>query len=161
MMPGIAAAPDKRLEDVMARHHYSGDALIEILHAAQQFHGCLSAPVLKEIARKLRLPPSRVFGVATFYHLFRFTAPEKRTATVCLGTACYVYGAEDLAGIAGKNGWHVEAVRCAGSCGLAPLVICDGVAIPRATPARLEDYLRPVINPQRHDSGNPPPDSAN
>ena len=134
--------PEKLLEEVMARHHYAGDALIEILHAAQQLHGCLSAPVLKEIARKLRLPPSRVFGVATFYHLFRFAPPAKHTATVCLGTACYVEGAPELADVARSSGWSVEAVRCAGSCGLAPLAVCDGFALPHATPAKLESCLR-------------------
>ena len=70
---------ERLLESVMARHHYAGDALIEILHVAQQVYGYLSAPLLKEIARKLRLPPSKVLGVATFYHLFRFTPPPERS----------------------------------------------------------------------------------
>jgi bidirectional [NiFe] hydrogenase diaphorase subunit len=139
-MNWIAKEPEKLLEDVMARHHYAGDALIEVLHAAQQFYGCLSAPVLKEIARKLRLPPSRVFGVATFYHLFHFTRPAKHCATVCVGTACYVDGAAELAHIAENNGWTVDFVRCVGSCGLAPLVVCDGAALPHATPAKLVDF---------------------
>lgn len=134
--------PEKLLEEIMARHHYSGDALIEILHAAQLFHGCLSPPLLKEIARKLRLPPSRVLGVATFYHLFRFKPAAKHTATVCMGTACYVEGAADLVDTVRKNGWSLEAVRCSGTCGLAPLVVCDGVPFCRTTPASLEDYLR-------------------
>ena len=53
------------LERAMARHHYSGDALIEILHRAQELYGYLSPPVLNRVARSLKLPPSRVFGVAT------------------------------------------------------------------------------------------------
>lgn len=134
--------PEKLLEEAMARHHYSGDALIEILHAAQLFHGYLSAPLLKEIARKLRLPPSRVLGVATFYHLFRFKPPAKHTASVCIGTACYVEGAADLVDIVRKNGWSLDAVRCSGTCGLAPLVVCDGATLCRTTPANLEDYLQ-------------------
>jgi bidirectional [NiFe] hydrogenase diaphorase subunit len=133
---------ERLLENAMARHHYAGDALIEILHTAQQLYGCLSAALLKEIARKLRLPPSRVLGVATFYHLFRFTPPAEHTASVCLGTACYVEGAARLAEIVGKGGWNLDVDRCAGACGLAPLVVCDGVAIARATPSQLEAYLR-------------------
>jgi bidirectional [NiFe] hydrogenase diaphorase subunit len=145
--PTETKGPEKLLEEVMARHHYSGDALIEILHAAQLFHGCLSAPLLKEIARKLRLPPSRVLGVATFYHLFRFTPPTKHTACICIGTACYVEGAADLVEIVRRNGWNLDAVRCSGTCGLAPLVVCDGVTLRRATPAKLEDYLRSAAGP--------------
>jgi len=52
------------------RHQYSGDALIEVLHTAQELFGFLSPPLLKTIAHKLRLPPSRVLGVASFYHFF-------------------------------------------------------------------------------------------
>jgi NADH:ubiquinone oxidoreductase subunit E len=59
MAPSITNTErDRLLENAMMRHHYAGDALIEVLHAAQQLHGYLSAALLKEIARKLRLPPS-------------------------------------------------------------------------------------------------------
>ena len=143
------------LHDVMARHHYSGDALIEILHAAQQAHGCLSAPLLEEIARELRLPPSHVLGVATFYHLFRFQAPAQHTASVCMGTACYVEGAQVLADLVRKSGWALDVVRCGGSCGLAPLVVCDGEELPRASPELLEEFLR-----KTHDSTIASPDPA-
>jgi len=132
---------DKTLEGLMARHHYAGDALIEILHAAQQLYGCLSPPLLDRIAHKLRLPPSRVLGVATFYHMFRFTPPEPHTASVCLGTACYVEGAAALADTVRKCGWTLEIDRCAGACGLAPLVVCDGEALSRVTPGQLERHL--------------------
>jgi bidirectional [NiFe] hydrogenase diaphorase subunit len=135
-------AEREKLERVMARHHYAGDALIEILHAAQQLYGYLSTPLLKEIARKLRLPPSKVLGVATFYHLFRFAPPAKCTASVCLGTACYVEGSTVLADIVRDSGWNLNVDRCAGACGLAPLVVCDGVALPRTTPEQLAKYLR-------------------
>lgn len=147
--------PEKLLESEMARHHYAADALIEILHAAQQFYGSLSAPLLKEIARKLRMPPSRVLGVATFYHLFRFHAPSQRTASVCLGTACYVEGGAELAEIVKRNGWALDTVRCSGCCGLAPLVVCDGILLTRVTSAELEDRVK------RNDSGNPVRSSAN
>jgi bidirectional [NiFe] hydrogenase diaphorase subunit len=145
-----APAPEKLLEEVMARQNYSGDALIEILHAAQLFYGYLSAPLLKEIARKLRLPPSRVLGVATFYHLFRFEPPASHTASVCIGTACYVEGAAELTDVVRKNGWKLDGVRCSGTCGLAPLVVCDGVTLCHATAAKLEEYLHSsVASPDR------------
>ena len=144
-MSETAGETGRLLENVMMRNHYAGEALIEILHAAQQLYGYLSPPLLKEIARKLRLPPSRVLGVATFYHLFRFSPPAKHTASVCLGTACYAAGAAALADIVGKSGWTLEVDRCAGACGLAPLVVCDSFAMTRATPAELEAHLERAL----------------
>ncbi|MGA7235858.1 MAG: NAD(P)H-dependent oxidoreductase subunit E [Bryobacteraceae bacterium] len=133
--------PDRRFKTVMARHHYTKESLIEILHSAQQIYGYLSVPLLKEIARRLRLPPSRVLGVATFYRLFRLAPPARRTAGVCTGTACYIEGSTELAKIVNKSEWKLEEVRCVGSCGLAPIVVCGGVALPRATPAQLKALL--------------------
>ena len=69
----VAAPKDNReklLERAMSRHHYSGDALIEVLHTAQELFGFLPPPLLKTVAHKLRLPLSHVLGVATFYHFF-------------------------------------------------------------------------------------------
>jgi bidirectional [NiFe] hydrogenase diaphorase subunit len=134
---------ERLLENVMIRHHYAGGALIETLHAAQQLYGYLSPPVLKHIAHKLRLPPSRVLGVATFYHLFRFIPPARHTASVCLGTACYVDGAAKLAAIVSRSNWALDVVRCASTCGLAPLVVCDGESLTRVTPEQLEGRLQP------------------
>jgi bidirectional [NiFe] hydrogenase diaphorase subunit len=128
----------------MARRRYSGGALIEILHFAQQLYGYLPHPLMKRIAHALQLPPSRVLGVATFYHLFRLEPPKAHAAIVCMGTACYAAGAAALMrGIAGVYGrsaeWTVRTGRCVGSCGLAPVVICDGAAISRvSSPAALE-----------------------
>ena len=130
----------------MARYHHSGSALIEVLHAAQELYGYLSKPLLDRIAHQLRLPPSRVLGVATFYHLFRFAPHKTHTATVCLGTACYAAGGAQLMKLARRecpaDGWTLEAGRCVGSCGLAPIVICDGEPLCRLTETRFEAHLR-------------------
>ena len=158
-VPGNLASDNadrgKLLEGAMARRRYSGDALIEILHVAQQLYGYLSAPILKTIARGLRLPPSRVLGVATFYHLFRLSPRRKHSAVVCLGTACYAAGAMELmAALRGVSSacaaeWSIESGRCLGSCGLAPMVICDSVAWPRVTPESLAAHIK-----EMHDGGN-------
>lgn len=131
----------------MARHGYAGDALIEVLHVAQELYGHLSPPVLASVAHKLKLPPSRVLGVATFYHLFRFEPDRAHAAVVCLGTACYAAGGPALMSTlerharAHRGEWSLHAGRCVGSCGLAPVVVCDGETLSRATPAALEDHL--------------------
>jgi bidirectional [NiFe] hydrogenase diaphorase subunit len=136
---------EKSLERVMSRHQYSGSSLIEVLHAAQQLYGYLSKPLLDMVAHKLRLPPSKVLGVATFYHLFRFEPVKEHSAVVCLGTACYAAGGPGLMSTVKKRcpkaTWTVEAGRCVGSCGLAPVVICDGEPLSRVTPEELETRL--------------------
>lgn len=138
---------EKLLERAMARHGHAGDALIEVLHVAQQLHGYLSPPVLGQIARGLKLPPSRVLGVATFYHLFRFEPDRAHSAVVCLGTACYAAGGPELMGAlerherAHPGEWTLRAGRCVGSCGLAPVVVCDGETLSRATPDSLARHL--------------------
>ena len=81
------------IDTSMKRHHHRPDALIEVLHTAQELFGHLDHDILFYIARGLTLPPSRVYGVASFYHLFRFKPKGKHQCTVCLGTACYVNGA--------------------------------------------------------------------
>lgn len=135
---------EKQLERAMARHYYAGDALIEVLHVAQQLYGYLSKPLLERIARQLRLPPSKVLGVATFYHLFRFKAANRHNAIVCLGTACYVAGGTELMETLKERcdaNWNLEAGRCVGSCGLAPVVIYDGEPLSRVTVSQLESRL--------------------
>src|SRR5512137_1253865 len=87
---------EKMLERAMSRHHYSGDALIEVLHTAQELYGFLTPELLKSIAKKLRLPPSRVLGVTTFYHFFSLAPKGEHSFIVCTGTACYVKGALGL-----------------------------------------------------------------
>ena len=84
---------DKRFKVIdisMKRNHYRQDALIEILHKAQEAFGYLEPDVLEYVAHALKLPLSRVYGVATFYHLFSLKPSGKHTCVVCLGTACYV-----------------------------------------------------------------------
>jgi len=143
---------EKMLERAMSRHGYSGFALIEVLHTAQELYGYLSLPLLRTIAHKLKLPPSRVLGVATFYHFFSLKPKGEHTFVVCIGTACYVAGGFGLvqklehrcakAGHTTEDGKvSVETARCIGSCGLAPAVIFDGNVLARVTPAALEGEL--------------------
>ena len=143
---------EKLLERAMSRHQYSGDALIEVLHTAQELYGFLTPDLLKTIARKLRLPPSRVLGVTTFYHFFSMEPKGEHSFTVCLGTACYVAGALGVlerlehrccrAGQTSADGKvSVQSARCIGACGLAPAVIYDGKIIGRLGPTQLDEEL--------------------
>jgi len=141
-MSGAVPHPsgDKRyriLETTVKRHQHRQDALIEILHAAQQLFGFLEPSLLTFVARLLRLPPSKVYGVATFYHFFSLKPRGEHTCVVCTGTACYVKGADSLIQ-AVEQAAHVHAgettadgrlslltARCLGACGIAPAVVLD------------------------------------
>lgn len=126
------------LDKSVRRARSAQDQLIELLHVAQDVFGCLSDDVLTYLARQLRLPPSRVYGVATFYHLFVFEPPGAHTCTVCTGTACFVKGADEIVravseaygvapgGTTEDGELTLSTARCLGSCGLAPVVVIDG-----------------------------------
>jgi bidirectional [NiFe] hydrogenase diaphorase subunit len=127
-----------QLDAAMKRHRFAPDALIEILHVAQRLFGFLDPGTLCYIAHALKLPPSRVYGVATFYHLFSFAPKGKHTCIVCTGTACYIQGAGDLLATAREctgvsagettadNQVTLLTARCLGTCGLALAVVYDG-----------------------------------
>jgi len=144
---GLATPPlthpsgDKRFDllDVsMKKQQFRSDALIEVLHRAQELFGYLDTDVLVYVGRALRVPLSRVYGVATFYNFFTLKPAGRHTCVVCLGTACYVKGAgallasiEKSEGIkAGQTTTDGElslvTARCLGACGLAPAAVFDG-----------------------------------
>lgn len=141
---------DKRLvilDTFMKRQQFRGDALIEVLHKAQELFGFLDDGLLLYIARALKLPPSRVYGVATFYHFFTLKPQGEHTCVVCLGTACYVKGADKImaaveqrAGIKSgettpDNKLSLVTARCIGACGIAPAVVYDGSVAAKQTPS--------------------------
>jgi bidirectional [NiFe] hydrogenase diaphorase subunit len=135
-----------RLEAVLRQQRHRGEGLIEVLHVAQQLWGHLPRAVLAHVARELRLPPSRVVGVATFYNLFTLAPRGEHTCTVCLGTACWVKASgEILAGLEREAGVAagatsadgrvtLEVARCVGACGIGPVVVYDGEVAGRQEP---------------------------
>jgi bidirectional [NiFe] hydrogenase diaphorase subunit len=158
--PSSHPSGDKRfriLDATMKRHQFHQDALIEVLHQAQDLFGFLETDVLLYVAHGLRLPPSRVYGVATFYHLFTLKPQGLHTCVVCMGTACFVKGADRLltaleraAGVAAgettKDGaLSLLIARCLGACGLAPAVVYDRQTAGQQTPeealARVQPWL--------------------
>lgn len=117
-------------------HGPGADGLIEGLNHCQERHGYLRDAQLRQIARRLRLPLSRVWGTASFYHLFRFSSPPRHSCLICTGTACYVKGADRLLKklqqnqaqvLLQRSGSELGSVRCIGTCGGAPLAVIDGI----------------------------------
>ncbi len=147
----------KVIDRVMKRHQFQQDALIEVLATAQEAYGLLTEEVLTHVARCLKLPPSWVYGVATFYHFFSLASKGRHHCVICTGTACYVGGAqeiqsalEDRFGIASGNTTDdgcltLSTARCVGSCGLAPVAVVDGELLGRQSPQSLVATLEHVI----------------
>jgi bidirectional [NiFe] hydrogenase diaphorase subunit len=166
-MLGYASRPsapstDKRwkiVDAAMRRHGYAPDSLIEVLHAAQESFGFLSCDALRYVALSLRLPYSKVMGVATFYNHFQMKPAGKHTCVVCTGTACYINGAPALlravrehAGIgSGETSADGElsllTARCIGACGLAPVAVVDDEVCGKTTPEKLTEKLRSLAQP--------------
>jgi bidirectional [NiFe] hydrogenase diaphorase subunit len=144
----------KALDMTMKRHQYKPDALIEVLHKAQEAFGYLEEDVLIYIARGLKLPLSRVYGVATFYHLFSLKPSGAHTCVVCLGTACYVKGGnkvmetleKELGIERGKTtpdgNVSLVGARCLGACGIAPAVVFDGTVAGKLEPETALERIR-------------------
>jgi len=144
----------KMLDAAMKKHQFKASALLEVLHTAQEIFGYLQNGLLLYIARGLKQPPSRVYGVATFYHCFTFSPKGAHTCVVCLGAACYVKGAgsvesalEKALGITpgrtradGKA--TLQTARCFGACGLAPAVIFDGQVVGNMTAEKALDHVK-------------------
>ena len=135
----------KMVEKTMKKLNYDRSALIETLHTAQETFGYLENETLKFIARRLKLPYSKVYGVATFYHFFRLKPKGKHTLVVCMGTACYIKNADKIlakleekfdvkAGETTKDGLlSLISARCVGSCSLAPIALYDNKVIGHLT----------------------------
>jgi bidirectional [NiFe] hydrogenase diaphorase subunit len=127
----------KLLAAKIKKENFKPDALIEILHSAQNSYGYLPMNVLGYIAKALHLPPSRIYSTVTFYHFFSLKSKGEHTCLVCTGTACYVKGAQAIlnelekktglkAGqVSADNKLGVQVARCIGACGLAPVVVLD------------------------------------
>jgi len=144
------------LDDIIERNAQRSGSLIQVLHEAQKLFGFLPEDVQVYIARRMKVPVSKVFGVATFYALFSLKPVGRHRIQVCMGTACYVKGAGELirkleenlgvtAGETSKDGrFTLELVRCVGACGLSPVMMVDGEVHaklkPDDLPAILEEY---------------------
>ncbi|MFD2111984.1 bidirectional hydrogenase complex protein HoxE [Thiorhodococcus fuscus] len=135
----------KLVNATMRRNGYAGHALIETLHSVQDAFGYLDETSLRFVAASLDLPLSKVFGVATFYHIFMLKPKGRHTCVVCTGTACYIKGAGELLdGIRARHDigpgettqddrLSLLTARCVGACGLAPAAVLNGDVLGKQT----------------------------
>lgn len=143
----------KALDAYIASLPSADGKLIPILHEAQKLIGYLPPEALRHIAGRLGVPVSRVYGVVTFYSFFKTKPKGKYAISVCMGTACFVRGADailaelkkslgiDVGETTPDGLFSLDAVRCVGACGLAPLVTVNGKIFGRLKPEDLEGLL--------------------
>ncbi len=152
----------KYIEQCRGEEH-SDSLLIAVLHRVQAHFGHLGKRQLDAVAQLMQIPAAQVTGVATFYHFFRLQPRGRFIVSVCLGTACYVKGAEQVArrfqeklgigfGQTTADGlFTLESTRCLGTCGLAPVVMVNDQVhanvTPDQVPALLERYARQAQPP--------------
>jgi NADH-quinone oxidoreductase E subunit len=150
----VSTAPAVDIGPILERFpHAKRDALIPILQEVQESHGFISHDTIVRVAAHLNLPPSKVYGVATFYNQFRFQAPGRFHVQLCRGTACHVKGSAALleavkrhlkleAGQTTPYGlFSLEVVACIGACGLAPVISVNGEFHARMTAQKVAEVL--------------------
>lgn len=147
----------KAIDLAMKQLKFEKDALLEVLNTAQQAFGYLSEDLLIYISQQLKIPLAKVYGVATFYHMFTFTPLGEHNTIVCTGTACYVKGADKIVqtlieafniqlGETTPDGLlSLTTARCIGSCGLAPVAISDGKVMGKENSEGLLRHIKEIV----------------
>lgn len=149
--------PQDKINKLLAicdEHGNQPGELINILHKAQHLFGYLPAEVQRIVAKSLAIPVSKVYGVVSFYSFFSMTPKGEHPISVCMGTACYVRGAEKVldefrrvlninVGETTADGrYSLSSLRCVGACGLAPVVLIGEKVYGRVVPGDVEKILK-------------------
>ena len=141
------------MDAILEESRGQAGALIPILQKTQGLFGYLPQEVLRHIASSLRMPLADIYGVATFYAQFSLVPKGQKTVGVCMGTACYVRGADkalekckeclgiDVGGTSADGKFSLEVTRCVGACGLAPVVTVGSSVYGGVTPEQVPGIL--------------------
>lgn len=153
---GCAESKEKAraLQEVIAKYKNVRGALIPVLHEAQDIYGYLPLEVQREISNQLNIPLAEVYGVVSFYTQFTINPKGEYKINVCMGTACYVKGASEIldkfktklsidVGECTEDGkFSLDACRCIGACGLAPVVTINDEVYGKLSPDDVDDILK-------------------
>ena len=143
---------DVYIDSLRDKPHFES-YLIAVLHKAQELYGYLAKETMDYVSVKMNIPTAHIWGVATFYHLFNLTEQGKHTVSVCMGTACYVKGADkvlealkkDLGVEVGETTpdklFTLQEARCIGACGLAPVIMIDDKIYGELTPESVVEVI--------------------
>lgn len=142
-----------KIAEICAEFGNNAGELINVLHKCQGVFGYLPEEVQREIAEGLNIPVSKVYGVVTFYSFFTMQPKGKYGVSVCLGTACYVRGAEgildelkkelgiEVGGVTDDGKFSLDCLRCVGACGLAPVMLIGDKVYGRLEPGMIKGIL--------------------
>lgn len=154
---------DKSIVDYIAeclQKEHPESYLIAVLHKVQGMYGFLSNDHMYEVAHLLGVPTSTVYGVATFYHFFRLKPQGKYSISVCMGTACFVKGADlvlqafknelgiDIGETSSDGLFSIDGTRCLGVCALAPVVTINEQVFGNVTPSQVSEILMKMKQPE-------------
>lgn len=148
----------KQIEEIIARYQGEKTPLMMILSDIQNEFGYIPLEVQELVSEKTGIPVAEIYGVVTFYSFFSLTPKGKYVVGVCLGTACYVKGAQQVLdkfaellnikpGQTSEDGlFTLDALRCIGACGIAPAITINGKVYPKVAvsqvPAIVEEYRK-------------------
>ncbi len=145
---------DGKVTDIVSRYEHDPGAIISILQDIQETYRYLPREILTEVSAELQIPLSRILSLATFYKAFSLKPKGKHAFHVCLGTACHVRGAQlvleklerDLGISSGETSadlaYSLDAVRCVGCCGLAPVVMVGEEVHGKITASKVPGLLK-------------------
>ncbi len=144
---------DEKMEQILSKYSKEKSNLIQILNEVQEAYGYISTDAQLAISKYLNMPMAEIYGVITFYSRFTLKPKGKYNISVCLGTACYVKGSEkvldrlkeklgiDVGEITPDGKFSIEATRCIGACGLAPVFTVNNEVYGNATPEMIDKII--------------------
>ena len=141
------------IKEICASFRNDAGELINVLHKTQEVFGYLPEEVQREVAKNLNISVAKVYGVVTFYSFFTMTPKGRYPISVCMGTACYVRGAEKVVdalmrelevkvgGVTADGKFSLDCLRCVGACGLAPVVTIGEKVYGRVEASKVKEIL--------------------
>ncbi|MEZ7884955.1 NADP-reducing hydrogenase subunit HndA [bioreactor metagenome] len=141
------------IKEICASFNNAPGELINVLHKVQGEFGYLPEDVQREVAKNLNISVAKVYGVVTFYSFFTMTPKGRHAISVCMGTACYVRGAEKVVdqlkeelkikvgGVTEDGKFSLDCLRCVGACGLAPVMLIGEKVYGRVEASQIKDIL--------------------
>lgn len=149
---------DGKMVEIAKKYKNVKGGIMSALHEVQDTYGYISSTNQKYLSKELNVPMSEIYGIITFYSRFSLTPKGKYNIQVCMGTACYVKGAEQVLeafkeklgikeGETTKDGkFSLEAVRCIGACGLAPAIVVNSEVYGKMTVKKVDEIIEKYKN---------------
>ena len=146
-----------KIREIASSFNNEEQELINVLHKCQEHFGYLPAEIQEVVADELKMPVARVYGVVSFYSFFTMIPKGKHPISICMGTACYVRGAEkvldefkkelsiEVGQTTGDGKFSISSLRCVGACGLAPVVMVGEKTYGRVAPDDVKGILKEYL----------------